>query len=107
MMPILFIETSAGRGPASKELRDHLLPPGPIVTRAVSPNIQPMWNALTRHDLRQSAVVAQADVILAGRQYHPHTAVLLQNRRVCEVGKKIRRAVEIAVVVVVAVQELV
>src|SRR5579862_4350613 len=88
----------------SEELHGHALPPRPVVAGAVSPDIQPVGDLLFVQDTAQAQVIIQADVPLAGGQYQVHTvAVLAQITIVGEVGQKVRRAIEITVVVVIAV----
>lgn len=56
---------------------------------------------------RRLAILAQADVVLAGGQHDAHRAEGVETARILEARLKARQAVEIAVVAVVAIDEAV
>src|SRR5579862_4931534 len=100
-------DSQAGGPALLKELLDHSFPPGPVMSGAVAPHIRVVRNVFRAQDAGETAILLQANVGLASGEYDSHLPDAIQEPRVAEVGQKIRRAVVIAVLVVVAVQELV
>ena len=73
---------------------------------AVSPDVQPMRNVLLAHELGQAFIFVPAHVVLAGGQHEFVFAITLKVPGVPHVPEEVRRAIEVAVVIVVAVEEL-
>src|SRR5665213_1007800 len=84
----------------------HFLPPGPVVDHTVAPHIEVVRNVLVRQDSGQIAVRLQADIALTGGQHDALLTDAVQNPSIMHVPHEIRRAVEVAVFVVIAVEEL-
>src|SRR5277367_6427148 len=87
----------------SEEFYDHPLPFRPVVPRAIAPDVERMRDSLRRHDAGEALIFLQANIPLSGREYDFHAV----HRRIVEVWQKIGRAIVIAIVVVITVEELV
>ena len=72
------------------------------MTRAIAPDGERVRDSLRGKDDREALIFTAANIGLAGRENDLHAI----DRGVVEIGEKIRRAVVVAVVVVVSVQKL-
>src|SRR5947209_7547681 len=84
----------------------HTLPPGPIVAGAVSPPVDPVRNGLLAHDLRQSLVLVPAHLVFSGCQNISILTVMVQAPGIADILEVMGRTIEVAVVVIVAVEKL-
>src|SRR5689334_15000435 len=78
------------------------------MTGVVSPNIQPMRDLFSVHELGKPDVLTQTNIALAGCKYKSCLfAIAAEVPLVMQIRQEVRWAVKIAIFVVVAIQELV
>src|ERR1041385_8491023 len=90
----------------SHESPQVLAPPWPVVPENARPYFQVIWNPFVPKQLREVAILLHDRVVLAGRD-HPAHARQLPDPLAVHVRDVRRRAIEVAVVVPVAVREAV
>src|SRR6266550_515225 len=80
----------------------HFSPERPIMTRVISPNIQPMWHALAIQQVRHPHILVQAHIPLTRSQHYFHLSIAAQEPVVGHIPQKIRRAIEVTIVIVIS-----
>src|SRR5215469_14941408 len=84
----------------------HPLPPRPVMASVVPPYIQPMRNVPVAHDFGQAFVLVPAHIVFTGREDVFVLAVAIEVPGITHVSQIMGRVVEVAVVVIVAIEEL-
>src|SRR5580693_1516925 len=90
-----------------KILRCHPLPQGPIMLRMIAEHIQPVRHTLFIQHRRHLHVLVQTHIPVRRPEHDLHLPPMAQKPIVAHLRHVIRRAIEIAIVVVVSVQKLV
>ena len=72
----------------------------------IAPHIQPMGNALGIENVRHPHILILAHIALTGGQHDAHSTVPAQKPVVADIRHVIRRAVEVAVIIVMPVEKL-
>src|SRR5882672_768280 len=104
-MPIFFMMPSTVK--ILEILDGHTQPQRPIVNAVVAPDVQPVRNGLGVHNSRHLHVLVQAHVPVGCGENPSHAlAILAQKPLIAHVRQVVRGVVEVAVVIVVAVQKL-
>src|SRR5271157_3711937 len=88
-----------------KILPRHPLPQRPIMLAVVAVDIQPMRNPLAFENRRHLHVRVQAHIPVRRSQHNLHLPVPAQEPLIAHVRQIVRRIVEVAIVVVVAVEK--
>src|SRR3954470_10505591 len=87
-------------------LRDHSQPQRPIMLGIVIPDVEPVRDRLAVQDARKFHIGIQTNIPVRRSQDNLHLPVVAQKPVVGQIGHEVWRIVEVAIVVVVAVKEL-
>lgn len=91
----------------AEKLSGHAVPLGPIVTGAVAPDVESVGDVFGLEDTAEAIVFGAAEIGFARGEDDFHLAHMKKGTGVGEIGEEVGGAVEIDVVIVIAVDELV
>src|ERR1035438_9773345 len=89
-----------------KVLSRHPHPQRPIMLGVIPPNVQPMRNRLPIQNRRKLNILIQTNIPIRRSQHNLHLPVPAQEPVVRHVRQKVRRTIEITVIVVIPIQKL-
>src|SRR5580692_5463420 len=90
----------------SQIVLDHAAPRGPVVRVPCLPGVDPVGNALGAHDAVEVLILPEALIVPAGAENVRVAPVAIEEPGIAEIGQVMRRQIEVAVLVVVAVEEV-